>query len=110
MLFETDSPSHPGGILKSGYIEAFENYPGKTVGETAALLGVSRVTLSRVLNERRPVTLDLAMKLEKVGLATADIWMELQTKYDIAQARKRLNQPRAAAPAVRAAEAETAAA
>ena len=39
------------------------------------------------------------MKMEAAGWATADAWVELQAKYDIAQARKRLNQPLAAAPA-----------
>lgn len=101
MLFETDNPLHPGGIVKGEFIDAFEDYPGMTVGEAAALLGVSRVTLSRFLNERRPATLDLAMKLEAAGWGTADLWMELQMKWDIAQERKRLNRPRAAAPAVR---------
>ena len=95
------NPQHPGGLLKRGYLDAFEDYPGMTVGAAAEKIGVSRVNLSRVLNERGPITLDLAMKLEAVGWGTADSWLGKQLKFDIAQARKRLNRPLAEAPVVR---------
>ncbi len=98
------NPSHPGRSLRMGFINVDpdfpEDQPGMTVGEAAAKIGVSRGNLSRVLNERGPVTLDLAMKLEKIGWGTADSWLRRQLKWDLAQARKRLNQPREAAPAV----------
>ncbi len=94
------NPPHPGGMIKTGWLDALEEYPGMSVSAAAEKLGVSRSTLSRVVNERAPITLDLAMKMEAAGWATADAWMDLQTKYDVAQARKRLNQPRAAAPAL----------
>ncbi len=70
------------------------------VSEAAAKLGVSRNSLSRVVNGRAPITMNLALKMEAAGWATADVWLELQTKYDLAQARKRLHQPLAQAPAV----------
>ncbi len=95
------NPPHPGGMIKTGWLDALEEYPGMSVSAAAEKLGVSRSTLSRVVNERAPITLDLAMKMEAAGWATADAWMDLQTKYDVAQARKRLNRPRAAAPALR---------
>ncbi len=53
-----------------------------------------------VKRARAPITLDLALKMEAAGWSTADVWMEFQTDYDLAQARKRLNQPLAKAPAV----------
>ncbi len=94
------NPPHPGGMIKTGCLDAVDDYPGMTVSEAAEKLGVSRTSLSRVVNGRGPITLDLAMKMEAIGWATADAWMRLQIDWDIAQARKRLNQPRAAAPAV----------
>lgn len=96
------NPPHPGGIIRDGYLDASEEYPGMTVAAAAAALGVNQADFLQVVNERRPITIDLAMKMEACGWGTADGWMRLQTKYDIAQARKRLNQPLASAPAVRA--------
>lgn len=96
------NPAHPGGLLKRGVLDAFEEYPGMSVKQAAEKLGVSRVNLSRVLNERAPITFDLAMKLEAVGWGTADAWLKLQLKFDIARERKRLNRPLAEAPAAKA--------
>ncbi len=93
------NPSHPGEFIRDGYLDACDDYPGMTVTEAAKKLGVNRITLARVVNGHRPITLNLAMKMEAAGWATADVWMAFQTKYDIAQARKRLHQPLAAAPA-----------
>ncbi len=97
------NPLHPGEHLKALVFrdpDFPEDQPGMTVGEAAAKIGVGRSNLSRVLNERGPVTLDLALKLEAIGWGTADGWLNFQLKWDLAQARKRRNQPRAAAPAV----------
>ncbi len=94
------NPPHPGGLFKRSVIDAWEDYPGMTIGAAARKLGVHRVTLDRVVHEERPITVNLAMKMEAAGWATADAWVELQAKYDLAQARKRLNQPLAKAPAV----------
>ena len=105
------NPLHPG-LHIAAWLEAADDYPGMTVSEAARKLSVSRNSLSRVVNGRAPVTPALALKMEALGWATADDWMRLQIRYDLAQARKRLNRPRAEAPAVIAAqsrEAETAA-
>ena len=98
------NPPHPGCLLRDLVFQDPdfpEDQPGMTIGEAAAKIGVSRVTLSRILNERGPITLDTAMKLEAVGWGLADSWLESQLKRDLAQARKRLNQPRSEAPVVR---------
>ncbi len=95
------NPYHPGEFIRDGVLDAVDDYPGMTVSEAAAKLGIHRATFSRIVNGRAPVTVGVAMKMEALGWATADAWMERQMKWDIAQARKRLNQPRAAAPAVR---------
>lgn len=61
-----------------------------TVGEAALKLGVSRNTLSRVLNGRCGISLQMALKLEAVGWSNAEFWVRRQAHYDLAQARKRL--------------------
>ena len=107
------NPLHPGEHI-ADYLEPADDYPGMSVAEAARKLGVSRSRLSRVLQGKGSVTLDLAMKLEAAGWAAADDWMGFQTRYDIAQERKRLNRPLTQAPAyireqelLRAEEAET---
>ena len=92
------NPRHPGRHI-AFHLEADEEYPGMSVAEMARKLGVSRSRLARVCREQSPITLDLAMKLEAYGWATADAWMGMQTRYDIAQERKRLNRPLTQAPA-----------
>ncbi len=91
-------PLHPGELI-APHIEPADDYPGMSVAEAARKLGVSRSRLSRVLKGKGPITLDLAMKLEAVGWATADHWVGLQSHYDLAQERKRLNRPLTQAPA-----------
>ena len=93
------NPLHPGRLIKGSVLDACDDYPGMTVEAAAAKLGISRVTLSRIVNGHRPVTVELALKLEASGWGVADNWPAYQTRWDIAQARKKLNQPLATAPA-----------
>ncbi len=96
------NPPHPGRAIRTLHMESIEDDAADmTVGEAAAKLGVSRVSLSRVINGHAGISLDMALKLETAGWGIADSWMELQTRYDVAQARKRRNQPRESAPAIR---------
>ena len=99
------NPSHPGFLLRGGFLDAWDDYPGMTVAEAAGKLGMSRGHLSRIVNERAPVTMEVAMKLEAIGWDTADSWLQFQLKYDLAQERKRLNRPLAKAPATLTAKA-----
>lgn len=98
-----ENPQHPGVVIRSDWLDACEEagYAGMTVSAAAQKLGVSRGRLSRVVHGRAPVTVDLAMKLEAGGCGTADLWMGMQTRYDIARARERLGQPYETAPVVR---------
>jgi addiction module HigA family antidote len=80
---------HPGELLKEDVIEPLE----LTVSEAAARLGMSRVSLSRVLNGKAGISPDLAIRLEKAGISTARFWMNLQSNYELEQAARR-PQPR----------------
>ncbi|MXW20572.1 MAG: HigA family addiction module antidote protein [Gammaproteobacteria bacterium] len=77
-------PAHPGEIARDN-LEA----EGWTVNECAARLGVSRITLSRLLNGRAGVSAAMALALERIGWGTADHWVRMQGSYDLAQERRR---------------------
>ena len=87
------NPPHPGRHIYHGRMEAVEGvYEGVSVTEAAQKLGVSRVTLSRVLNGNAAISVSLALKLEAVGWGKADVWVRRQARYDLARERNRLRQ------------------
>ena len=55
----------------------------------AKWLGVSRVTLSQLLNGHNGVTAQMAIRLEKAGWVSAESWLRNQASYDLWQAKKR---------------------
>ena len=52
----------------------------------AATLGVSRKTLSKIINERGTITPDMALRLSRAFDTTPDFWLNLQKNYDLWQA------------------------
>ncbi|ATO56881.1 HigA family addiction module antitoxin [Bartonella sp. 1-1C] len=78
------NPPHPGGILKEELLDEL----GLTVTEAANHLNIARLTLSRVLNCRAAISINLALRLEKAGLNDAEFWLKLQQKHDLWQARQ----------------------
>lgn len=84
------NPPHPASILKDDILPEL----GLSVTEAARQLGISRVQLSRVLNERAGISADLALRLEawlggpKKGPG-ADVWMRMQADYDLWQAKQK---------------------
>jgi addiction module HigA family antidote len=80
------NPAHPGEILKTLVMDPL----GLSVTETASRLGISRRTLSRVLNGRGGVTPEMALRLEMTfGKPNAAHWLRLQSAYDLWQTRQR---------------------
>jgi len=75
-------PTHPGGILKRQYMEPLS----LTVSELAVLLGVSRKTLSKIMNERGSITPDMALRLSKAFKTTPELWLNMQQNFDLWQA------------------------
>jgi addiction module HigA family antidote len=75
-------PTHPGGILKRHYMDPLS----LTVSELASTLGVSRKTLSKIVNERGDITPDMALRLSKAFKTTPELWLNLQQSYDLWQA------------------------
>ena len=82
------NPPHPGLSVRLNCLEPF----GLSVTEGAAILGVSRTTLSRLLNGRTGVSPDMAIRLAKAFGATPDVWVRMQAAFDLAQARRHENQ------------------
>jgi addiction module HigA family antidote len=79
------NPAHPGEILKELVIEPL----GLSVTEAARHLGVSRESLSKVLNGRSAVTPEMALRLEMTfGKPNAAHWLRLQNAYDLWQTRQ----------------------
>jgi len=75
-------PTHPGGILKRQYLEPLS----LTVSELAVALGISRKTLSKIINEHGDVTPDMALRLSKAFDTTPELWLNLQRNYDLWEA------------------------
>jgi addiction module HigA family antidote len=79
------NPAHPGGFMKSEIIEPL----GLSVTAAAVVLGVTRPTLSAVLNERSSLSPEMAMRMEKAFGGPMDILLRMQTSFDIAAQRRR---------------------
>ena len=79
------NPPHPGDFIRTEIVEA----AGLTVTAAANLLGVSRPTLSSLLNGKAGLSGDMALRVEKVFGVKMDTLMRMQSSYDIAQTRKR---------------------
>ncbi len=79
-------PSHPGSIIRELCLEPL----GLTVIEAATGLGVSRLALTDLLNEKGAVSAEMAIRLEMGFGSTARTWLELQLAYDLASARTRM--------------------
>ena len=83
------SPPHPGEIIKTLCLEPL----GVTVTQAAAALGVSRKTLSAILNGRAGISPEMAVRLSIAFDTSSESWLNQQTQYDLwhaEQGRKRL--------------------
>ena len=79
------NPPHPGEIIRALCLEPLE----LTVRDAAAALGVSRKTLSAILNSRAGISPEMAVRLSMAFGTSAETWLNLQTQYDLWHAEKR---------------------
>jgi len=77
-------PTHPGKLIKEDYLLPLSI----TIKDMAANLGVSRKTLSKIINERGAITPDMALRLSRAFDTTPDLWLNLQKNYDLWIAEK----------------------
>jgi len=82
------NPAHPGELL-SGWLDDLH----LTVTGFARHLGVSRVTLSRILNSHAAITADMDLRLSEALGTTAGFWLRLQVQRDLWDASQRPRAP-----------------
>lgn len=82
--FRMHNPPHPGEILRQLCLEPL----GLTVTEVAEGLGVSRKTLSSILNSRASVSPEMAVRLSLAFGTSAESWLNHQLQYDLWQVQK----------------------
>lgn len=78
------NPAHPGRMVKSACLEPL----GLSVTEGAKILGVTRQTLTKIVNGRSGISAEMAIRLSKAFGSSAEAWVRMQSSYDLAQARQ----------------------
>jgi addiction module HigA family antidote len=77
------NPPHPGGLILRQCIEPL----GLSITQAASALGVTRTTLSELVNEKRGISPEMAVRLSKVFGGSAESWLVQQAQYDLARLR-----------------------
>jgi addiction module HigA family antidote len=80
-------PVHPGEILREDVIPALKT----SKAEIARLLGISRQALYDILNEKAPVSAEMAVKIGKLCGNGPALWLNLQRAYDLWHAECRVD-------------------
>jgi len=73
------APAHPGRILRNHHLGPLS----MTITELAKALGVSRKTVSKIINEHGSITPDMALRLSRALDTSPDLWLNLQKNYDL---------------------------
>ncbi len=82
------NPPHPGGIVRRQCLEPL----GLSVTKAADGLGVTRQTLSDLVNENAGVSVEMAIRLSKAFGSTPETWLGMQMAYELWQARDRADE------------------
>ena len=77
------APVHPGEVL----LEEFIRPHGLTAGRVAARLKIARPRIEKLVRGRAPVTVDTALRLERLFGPSPQFWLNLQTRYDLEMAK-----------------------
>lgn len=77
-------PPHPGEHLREDWIKPL----GLTITRTAAILGVARKTVDAIVNGRAGISPEMAIRISKAFGGNPDVWLRMQTDYDLWQAKK----------------------
>ena len=84
MTMQMHNPPHPGEVIRELCLEPL----GLSVTEAAEGLGVSRKTLSAILNGRAGISPEMALRLSIAFDTSPESWLNQQTQYDLWQAKK----------------------
>jgi len=77
------NPPHPGELIRDACLEPL----GLSITEAAKALGVTRKTLSEVVNGRAGISPEMAMRLAKAFGSTPEHWLRMQIAYNLWQIR-----------------------
>ena len=80
-------PVRPGEVLRKHLLQG----EGFTQEQLAKAMKVSRFSINQIINGRRAVTAEMALRLAKVTSTTPDFWLNLQRDIDIYEAQRALN-------------------
>lgn len=81
------NPPHPGEVLREDILKPL----GLSVTASARLLGVSRKSLSKIVNGQGGITPEMAIRLEMAFKPSAESWLRHQAAYDLWQTRQKVN-------------------
>ncbi len=84
---KVDLETHPGAILRE---DVLPSLAGQSVTSFARALGISRQTLHSVLSERSGISAEMALRLGALLGNGAQLWLDMQSKYDLWQAQAKL--------------------
>jgi addiction module HigA family antidote len=78
------NPPHPGVVVLEECIEPLN----LTITDAAAAIGVTRNTLSELVNGKRGISPEMAVRISQVFGGTEEGWLAQQAQYDLAQVRR----------------------
>jgi antitoxin HigA-1 len=84
ILNPENRPTHPGEFIREDILLEY----GLTQEELAEKLEVSRRSINQLVNEKRRVTADMALRLGKFTQTSPELWLNLQTAVDLWDARQ----------------------
>jgi len=84
MTMQMHNPPHPGEVIRGLCLEPLEI----SVTDAAEALGVTRKTLSAILNGRAGISPEMALRLSIAFNTSPESWMNQQTQYDLWLAKK----------------------
>ena len=82
------SPIHPGEVL----LEDFMKPLGLSQYRLAKDIGVTPIRISQIVNGKRAITVDTALRLARYFGTSAGVWLRLQVRYDLENAEKELRE------------------
>ena len=82
------SPSHPGEVLREDFLKPL----GLSQYALARAIGVPQIRVSEIVNGKRAVTPDTALRLARYFGTSAEFWIGMQGTYDLEMARDRIGE------------------
>ena len=79
------TPTHPGEILKEEFLVPYD----MTQSHLAKALGTSFRAINELVNEKRGITVEMALKLSKYFGTTPQLWLNLQNQFDLYKVAKK---------------------